>query len=80
MPQFFTQTAAAIHALGDDRIVVMNGGPISRRPRSTRWISSAACPRLRALDAFDVWSAHPYSGNRPPETNDHDGTATTTPT
>ena len=69
--------AAAIRALGDDHIVIMNGGLspygdiaplafIDRMARVDGWLNS-----------FDVWASHTYPGNRPPEYNLHDGTATT---
>jgi len=67
--------SVALRALGDDRIRILNGGlsPGGDVPPLDFIDEMAAVPG--ALEAFDVWAAHPYPGNRPPEFNIHEGTA-----
>ncbi len=69
--------SAAIRALGDDRIVIMNGG---LSPNGGNIAALAFIDRMARvsgwLDSFDVWAAHTYPGNRPPEYNLHAGNIT----
>jgi len=74
--RFLVDVAAAIRALGDARVRILNGGlsPGGDIPPEAFIDGMATVPG--SLWAFDVWAAHPYSDNRPPEQNIHDGTAT----
>ena len=74
---FLVDVAAALRALGDGRIRILNGGlsPTGDVAPLAFIDDFAAVPG--ALEAFDVWAAHPYPGNRPPEMNLHEGTAKT---
>lgn len=77
--EFLVAAASAIRALGDSRIVLMNGGLSPGVAYSAGggydWLGfidgMATVPG--ALQAFDVWSAHVYPGNRPPNQNLHAG-------
>jgi len=73
---FLLDVSQAIRALGDSRIVVLNGGlaPGGDFNHLDFIDGMAAVPG--ALEAFDVWASHPYPANHPPEYNIHDGTAT----
>ncbi|HIQ05525.1 MAG TPA: DUF11 domain-containing protein, partial [Anaerolineae bacterium] len=71
------QTAAAIRSIGDPRIQVVSGplapgGDVSPIVFIDRMVSSVPS----SLWAWDVWGAHPYPANHPPEYNIHQGTAT----
>ncbi|MCS6845647.1 MAG: DUF11 domain-containing protein, partial [Caldilineales bacterium] len=73
---FLAQTAAAIRGIGDSRIVLLNGplspgGNIAPLDFMDRMVSAVPA----SLWAFDLWAAHPYPGNHPPEYNIHGGTA-----
>lgn len=68
---FFVQVAAALHAIGDPRIVVLNGG-LATGPDFTEEMCKANPEFIRS---FDVWASHPYPQNRPPQFNHRDGTA-----
>jgi len=74
--EFLVDVAAAIRAIGDPRIRILNGAlsPGGDYPPMAFIDVMATVPG--ALHAFDVWAAHPYPGNHPPEYNIHDGTAT----
>ncbi|MCK4317895.1 DUF11 domain-containing protein, partial [Candidatus Bathyarchaeota archaeon] len=74
---FLEQTAAAIRALGDSRIVVLNGGlsPGGDIDPLT-FIDQMVAHVPTSLWAWDIWSAHPYPSNHPPEYNIHRGSAT----
>ena len=67
---FFVQAAEAIHAIGDERIKVLNAG-LATRPDWARKLCRADPGFIKA---FDLWSCHPYPMNRPPSFNLHDGT------
>ncbi len=76
--QFLEQTAGAIRAAtgGDPRLVIMNaplspGGDIA--PAAFMQQMFAGAPNSRW--AFDVWAAHSYPGNYPPDLNIHRGQA-----
>ncbi len=69
---FFVDVAAAIHSLGDPRIKVLNGGLTPGNSSFTRQLVSV--PGF--VDSFDLWAAHCYPHNHPPEYNLHYGTAT----
>ena len=69
---FFVDVAAAIHSLGDSRIKVLNGGLTPGNSSFTRQLVSV--PGF--VDSFDLWAAHCYPHNHPPEYNLHQGTAT----
>ncbi len=77
--RFLVAAYAAIRAIGDGRIVVLNG-PLS--PGATGALGIGYLDYLDdmldvsgAINAFDVWASHPYPNNHPPEYNLHDGTA-----
>ena len=76
--QFLEQTAGAIRTAtgGDPRIVILNaalspGGDIPPTTFMQRMFSSVPNSRW----AFDLWAAHSYPGNYPPELNIHRGQA-----
>lgn len=74
--QFLAQTAGALRSIGDSRIVLLNGplspgGNIAPLDFINRMVSAAPA----SLGAFDLWAAHPYPGNHPPEVSIHRGTA-----
>lgn len=77
--EFLVDVAAAIRALGDARIVLLNGGlsPGGNIDRLAFIDGMAAVPG--ALEAFDVWASHPYPGNHPPEYNIHNDAAPSYP-
>ncbi len=77
--KFLVQTAAAIRAIGDSRILILNA-PLSPGAVGTIGIDYLeylddllAVPGV--IDSFDVWATHPYPNNHPPEYNNHSGTA-----
>jgi len=76
--QFLEQTAGAIRTItgGDSRIVILNaplapGGDIP--PTTFMAEMFRTVPNSRW--AFDIWAAHSYPGNYPPELNIHAGQA-----
>jgi hypothetical protein len=74
--RFFVDTAAAIHAIGDSRIKVLNaglspGGDID----NLQFIQQAITADSKFKTSYDVWAAHPYARNVPPEINLHNKTA-----
>ena len=76
--QFLEQTAGAIRTAtgGDPRLVILNaplapGGDIA--PATFIQQMFAGVPNSRW--AFDVWAAHSYPGNYPPDLNIHRGQA-----
>ena len=74
---FLEQTAAAIRALGDSRIVLLNGGLAPGGDIETlTFLDQMIANVPGSLWAWDLWSAHPYPSNHPPEYNIHRGTAT----
>jgi hypothetical protein len=68
---FFVAVSKAIRSIGDDRIKILNAG-LALSPEWTRLLCEA---NPEFIDAFDVWSTHPYPMNHPPSINHHDGTA-----
>ncbi len=68
---FFVDVAQAIHSIGDARLKVLNGGLTPGNADFTRQL--AAVPGFG--QAFDLWAAHCYPYDHPPEYNIHDGTA-----
>ena len=68
---FFVDVSKAIRSIGDDRIRITNGA-FALSPEATEKCILAD-PEF--IDAFDVWAAHCYPQNYPPEYNNHDGTA-----
>ncbi len=68
---FFVQTAAAIRAIDDDRIRILNGG-LATDPA---WVELLCRANPEFVKSFDVWASHPYPHNRPPSLNHHDKTA-----
>jgi len=68
---FFVDVAAAIHSLGDPRIKVLNGALTPGNSSFTRQLVSV--PGF--VDSFDLWAAHCYPHNHPPEYNLHNRTA-----
>lgn len=73
--EFLVDVAAAIRSIGDSRIRILNGGLSPGGNYHNLAYIDAMATVPGALDAFDVWSTHPYSGNHPPEYNIHDDTA-----
>ncbi len=73
--RFLVDVSAAIRALGDGGIRVLNGGLSPGGDVRPQDFIDGMATVPGALDAFDVWATHPYPGNRPPEANLHDGTA-----
>lgn len=73
--EFLVDVAAAIRSLGDPRVRILNGGLSPGGNYNNLAFIDAMAAVPGALDAFDVWSSHPYPGNHPPEYNIHDGTA-----
>lgn len=74
--EFLVDVAAAIRSIGDSRIVILNGGLSPGGNYNNLAFIDAMAAVPGAMDAFDVWSAHPYPGNHPPQYNNHDGSAT----
>ncbi len=69
--QFFVDVAQAIHSIGDARLKVLNGALTPGNADFTREL--VAVPGF--VQAFDLWAAHCYPYNHPPQYNIHDGTA-----
>jgi hypothetical protein len=74
--RFFVDVSAAVRALGDGRIRVLNAalapeGDID----NLRFIAGAVAADPHFAASFDDWASHPYPRNRPPDSNLHDGTA-----
>ncbi len=74
--QFQEDVAAAIRTLNDPRIVLVSaplspGGHLSISNFVYQMISGAP----GSLWSFDLWGAHPYPANHPPEYNVHRNTA-----
>ena len=72
---FLVDVAAAIRSLGDPRVVILNGALAPGGNYNNLAFIDALATVPGALNAFDVWAAHPYPGNHPPEYNIHDNTA-----
>ncbi|MGE3272103.1 MAG: carboxypeptidase-like regulatory domain-containing protein, partial [Chloroflexota bacterium] len=74
--RFFVQVSAAIRAIGDPRIVVLNAalapeGDID----NLEFLRQALAAEPAFATSFDLWASHPYPRNQPPAQNLHDGTA-----
>lgn len=63
--------AAALRSIGDSRIRILNAGLAG----GTGFIDDMFTLVPESLWAFDVYACHSYSLNRPPEINQHNGTA-----
>ncbi|MFH1084921.1 MAG: hypothetical protein V1772_04080, partial [Chloroflexota bacterium] len=72
---FLVDAAAALRALGDARIVLLNGALSPGGNIAPLAFIDGMASVPGALQAFDVWAAHPYPGNHPPEYNIHDDAA-----
>jgi len=73
---FLVDVSAAIRALGDSRIRVLNGAlSPGGNYAFLGFIDAMAQAVPASMQAFDVWASHPYPGNHPPEYNIHQGTA-----
>lgn len=72
---FFVQAARAIHDLNNPRIRVLNGG-LATSPDFAEELCKADPAFVKS---FDLWSCHPYPGNRPSWINLHDKTAPPNP-
>jgi uncharacterized repeat protein (TIGR01451 family) len=72
---FLLDVGQAIRALGDSRIVILNGGLAPGGDINHLDFIDGMATVPGALEAFDVWASHPYPANHPPEYNVHDGTA-----
>jgi hypothetical protein len=74
--RFFADVSAAIHAIGDPRIRVLNAALAPEgNVDNLQFIAEAIQADPRFASAFDEWASHPYPRNRPPWSNLHDGTA-----
>ena len=74
--RFFADVAAAIHAIGDPRIRVLNAALAPEGDvDNLQFIADAIRAEPRFAASFDDWASHPYPHNRPPASNLHDGTA-----
>jgi hypothetical protein len=73
--QFMIDVAAAIRALGDPRIRILNGALSPGGNISPLAFIDGMATVPGAMQAFDIWATHPYPGNHPPEYNIHEGTA-----
>lgn len=69
--RLLVDVAAALRALGDPRIRILNGA-FGLSPEAARTLFEAV---PASAHAFDVWASHPYPHNHPPEYNHHEGTA-----
>lgn len=63
--------ASAIRSIGDSRIRILNAGLAGGSSFANQMFTQVP----ESLWAWDVWASHPYSLNRPPEINQHNGTA-----
>ena len=63
--------ANAIRSIGDSRIRIMNAGLAG----GADFVNEMFALVPESLWAWDVWASHSYSLNRPPEINQHNGTA-----
>ena len=74
--RFFADTSAAIRAIGDPRIRVLNAALAPEGDvDNLQFIAGAVQADPRFGSSFDEWASHPYPHNRPPTSNLHDGTA-----
>jgi len=69
--EFLVDVYAALKALGDDRIQVLNGATAL----DAEFVRAMFQKVPASVRAFDVWGSHPYPQNHPPEYNIHDRTA-----
>ena len=77
---FLVDVSTAIRALGDSRIRVLNGAlSPGGNYAFLGFIDAMAQSVPASMQAFDVWAAHPYPGNHPPEYNIHQGAAPSYP-
>lgn len=77
--QFMVQTAAAIRALNRPNTYILNGGlsPGGSGANNHLTFIDAMATVPGAMQAFDIWSVHPYPGNRPPQLNLHEKSIST---
>jgi hypothetical protein len=74
--RFFADASAAIRAIGDSRIRVLNAALAPEGSvDNLQFIAEAIQAEPRFGTSFDDWATHPYPRNRPPASNLHDGTA-----
>ncbi len=74
--RFFVGTSAAVRALGDGRIRVLNAALAPEgNVDNLDFIAGAVAADPRFAASFDDWASHPYPRNRPPASNLHDATA-----
>jgi len=71
---FLVDVAAALRALGDARIVILNGALAPGGNYNNVAFVDAMATVPGAMQAFDIWAAHPYPANHPPEYNSHGDT------
>jgi hypothetical protein len=72
-------SANAIREIGDDRIKVLNGGlSPGGNYNNIKFVKDMLSTVPASIDAFDVWSSHPYPNRTSPENNIHDNTAVRT--
>lgn len=73
--EFLVDVAAAIRAIGDPRIRILNGALSPGGNYNNLAFIDGMATVPGAMQAFDLWASHPYPGNHPPQYNIHDGTA-----
>jgi hypothetical protein len=74
--RFFVDVSAAIRALGDARVRILNAALAPEgNVDNLQFIGGAIMADPRFVTSFDDWATHPYPRNRPPSSNLHDGTA-----
>ncbi|MCC7368390.1 MAG: carboxypeptidase regulatory-like domain-containing protein [Chloroflexi bacterium] len=74
--RFQVDVAAAIRALGDPRIRVLNAALAPEGSLDNlEFIAAALTAEPAFAQSFDAWASHPYPRNQPPANNLHDGTA-----
>ena len=71
---FLIDVAAALRALGDARIVILNGALAPGGNYNNLAFIEAMATVPGAMQAFDIWASHPYPANHPPEYNSHGDT------
>lgn len=74
--RFFVDVSAAIRAIGDPRIRVLNAALAPEgNVDNLAFIKQASAADSRFRSSFDLWASHPYPRNQPPAQNLHDATA-----
>jgi hypothetical protein len=75
---FLIDVAAAIRAIGDPRIQILNAALAPEGSIDNLQFIAQALEAAPAFAwSFDLWASHPYPRNQPPTNNLYDGTALT---